>query len=164
MSHIHEDKKIAYLATPRTGTRSTTEALREIGFVPFASYHGGITGIHPNLRSVATTVRDPKDILASWVRRNIKPGMNPQEIVRAEIETNQWVANGRCASLHLPDTTQELRYENGLEAELNRWLNKHGLPSVTLPRIGESSGDIVESQWQIIRSYSRQERKELGYI
>jgi hypothetical protein len=167
MPYYHQESGLVYLGTPRTGSRATKEALTDIGFERVGAHHGCLGLLRGQAASVATTVRDPKEILASWVRRNIKPSMTPEEIVRQEIETNEWVIDGKCASLHLPDATETLRYEKGLQFEVNRWLTDHGLPEVRLPQKGSSKGkdrEVTQRQWQIIKDYTRDERVKLGYI
>lgn len=165
MAYYHSKSKLVYLATPKTGSRATARALQEIGFERTGGHHGGLEDVEGSVKSAATAIRDPKDILASWTRQNIKPSMTPEEIAKNEIDTNAWVdENGRVAHHHLGEATEVLRYENGLESEVNKWLSNHGLPSIGLNQVGGSTGSLTESQWEVIKNHTREERIKLNYI
>lgn len=163
MPYLH-DSGFAYLATPRTASRATARALEEVGFEKVGSHHGGLE--HLQAKSVATTIRDPKSVLGSWVRRNKKPSMTPEEIVRQEILTNSWVWRGRVASWHTDEATTILRYEEGVQSQLNDWLPSH-LQVKDMPQVGpqeQGAGSLTEGQMQIIKDYTRDERSKLRYI
>jgi hypothetical protein len=71
--YIHDEKKLAYLAHPKTASISTATALKEVGFRRFQGHHSKIncrnSPINEDNRhewTTFTTVRNHYDLVISW--------------------------------------------------------------------------------------------------
>lgn len=126
---IHQEKRVAFILHPRCASHSIAEALQGIGFV-YSGTHHQIDQDWVNIaKSVACVVRNPCDVLVSWYHYQGGDRTFKQYL---EDWPNQWALNGMFYGLGHCDTV--INYEN-LDSELNLWLSKIGLPSVTLPKV-----------------------------
>jgi hypothetical protein len=90
--YVHEDRKLVYLAHPRTASNATVAFLKTCGFVkalhPAVADHHAQLGPPVTLKNrhewtVATTVRNPLDTVVSWLfheRENFVPPMKEDEV------------------------------------------------------------------------------------
>ena len=147
--YIHEKHKLIYLASPKTASVATKQALiHQAGFVfhnqPFASHHAGPKGISLGRMaeyeidgieeySVATTIRNHWDTAVSWWFYNhqnvpfgksfIEQGLWKNNSVYFPVENEWWAVHGNADTI--------LRYER-LEMDLNKWLTAHSVSPVKL--------------------------------
>lgn len=62
--YVHRERKLIYLAHPRTGSQATAAALERIGFESQGNHHSSRP--LPGVWHTITTVRNPWDWAASW--------------------------------------------------------------------------------------------------
>ena len=97
MTYVDYDRKMVYLATLRTASRATAQTLRDNGFEKEGPYHSGLEPVKMEkneIESVSTTIRDPLEIMLSFVRRNIRKRRDICDIIEDEVEDNQWIEKG----------------------------------------------------------------------
>jgi len=126
------EKKIAFIAHPRTASSATGHALLEMGFIQRQSHHQFNPKWDLNGWFVACTVRNPLDVMASWYHNR------PRE----EKCFNEWLPTFIEACLYLqgermffgrPYCNHILRFEN-LQRDFDTWLEIVGLPPKEIPR------------------------------
>ncbi len=139
--YFHRDAGLVYLSHPRTASHATGSALCRAGWEKVGRYH------HASIRSAEspfreereawttiTTVRNHWDAMVSWcciLRKSDR--VTPAELERLMLE-NSWIGKDALYWLHLDDADAVLRYEHGVQAELERVLSGYGLPTPTLER------------------------------
>lgn len=151
--YVHREKRLVYLATPRTASTSTAVALKKVGFeklepgdhhLPLYGLPGEdrddlpVTLLNRSQWTVFTTIRNHWDVCASWAAmkpqaRDLPPPW-PREVFELALdpESNRWVKKHRLFDLHLPDCDVSLRYEH-LWDDLCRVLTVAG---VQMPHLG----------------------------
>lgn len=160
--YYHREKRLVFLAHPRTASVSTARALQAIGFEKLGGDHHmrlwtegrkrpahlpdpkpwGETLVNRENRdtwTVFTTVRNHFDTAVSWIF--LKARGNPiewsVETFQRALDYNHWVEPNRMFGLHLDDADIVLRYEC-LESQLRILLGAHGLELGPLPRMNTS--------------------------
>ena len=144
--------KFVYLCTPHTASNATVAALKEIpGVINVKDPRGKVT-YHATLEQVRsiredltgtelvfTAVRNPYDVLVSWYLRNrhyhrLKEGIAYLDFLQEWLKRDSWpyVYDGKLF-YHAEDARVVMRYELGIEAEVNSVLRKiAGMPQVRL--------------------------------
>lgn len=138
---IHNDRRVHFLAMPRTASKACRDALREAGAVLSVSHHGlDLSIIEPD-DLVLSTIRNHWDWFVSFWYLNGCPGrfdrFVPKLCRESEwIERNHDGTKCRLYWKYAPHSTIILRYER-VERDLNAALESHGFPTLTLKREGK---------------------------
>lgn len=139
--YAHREKKIAYLAHPRTASTSTAAALVSLPGWKMTGSHGhhdGLFEIPGGERPdwlVMTTVRNPFDLVVSHVFSSHKKRAAQKKLefdiptVRTVVETNSWC---RKRFWHTGEATHVLRFET-LVDDLGSALAERDEPMPELP-------------------------------
>ena len=165
--------KFVYLCTPHTASNATVAALKKIpGVINVKDPAGNVT-YHSTLEQIRTVqeltatelvfsaVRNPYDSLVSWYLRNrtyrgYKPGLSFVEFFNEWMKRDPWpyVHNGSLF-YHAPVSRIVMRYERGIEKEVNSVLRKiAGMPQVRLDLENETEGKDHWSTYYDEESYA----------
>ena len=130
--------KFLYLATPRTGSSATAEALKTIGGRSvYGRQHMGLAEVKAyEGEHVFTAIRNPYDVLASWyVRIHRTDGFRTSFVEFLRSHEHEDFTQGDPPTLfyHCHEGVEVLRWE-ALARGINDLLATLGLPSVVLPR------------------------------
>lgn len=133
--YIHEEKKLAYIAHPRTASQTTSKTLVDkLGFKLHASHHQYYDPLDPAWLIFAT-VRNPFDLLVSWwyleVHKTKQEETFPHYIHRRVNDPNYYMRKGLFFGQYL--CKEILHFEN-LQEEFNQLMLKVGLPPTEIPR------------------------------
>lgn len=143
---------LAFVLPPRTGSRSIEHALAPLVTSKLGSRHYFPAPKAPSECEVISSVRNPFDILVSWF--HFPDSSQPEDRLglhllggdgRTFSEFLDEIFSGKNKYLihstmrHASRATEYIRYENGIEDELNRILVPRGYPSVAVPHIGKTS-------------------------
>jgi hypothetical protein len=116
MPYYSIERKLLYLAHPRTASVSTGRWLQErAGFANWGRHHGTVNDcivpVDPDT-VIVTTVRNPFDCLVSWaLHQGAK--LTPEWLEEWEAnEANGYVRPGRLWWLHGDDASVHLRFES----------------------------------------------------
>lgn len=135
--YVHKEKRLVFLANPRTASRATAKALLERGFTMMGTHHSGYGEIGGRSRECPfrtfATVRDPDEIEASWARHLSCSVEDVPELMERQRPIIAGWTDGYLP--HLWDADILLHYAN-LDDELNALLAMYGIDQVTLERIG----------------------------
>ena len=126
------DRRLHYLAMPRTASKATRDALMKIGFEQRGSHHT-IEEIHPD-DAVITTVRNHWDWFVSFWFLNQQP-TKFHKFVRTTINHSEWIRRGELYWQYAPLATHLLRYET-LQRDFNNMASLCGLPLTWLQQNG----------------------------
>jgi hypothetical protein len=137
--YLHRETGLVYLASPRTASQATADALQnQAGFVMEGDHHIGFR--HAKYRggplegvSVATTVRYHPDAMVSWWHFMKRPTPLGEAFLDVLWQMQYFPEASRWWAFHDDYCDRVLRYEN-LDEDLNRWLAEHGLDPVRVPR------------------------------
>jgi hypothetical protein len=140
--YAHREKKIAYLAHPRTASTSTAAALQTLPGWKLTGSHGhhdGLHGIPGGERPewlVLTTVRNPFDLVVSDSFSSFKKLAAQGKLefqvplFREVVETNSWL---RRRFWHVDEADVVMRFET-IQNDLEAALAMRGEPMPELPR------------------------------
>src|SRR3990167_5363229 len=141
--YINWEARLIYLASPRTASVATSDALLQTGFVRFKGHHGGMERAGSLDRAsftTFTTVRNHWDTVISWMfwsRRS--PPFSIRDVEKALAEAESWITYHQLFSLHLNDAQILWRYET-LQQDMDAFLAKYDLVVPPLERRNVSGG------------------------
>lgn len=146
--YIHGIGKCAYLANPRTASRATKDALMRCGFLLMGSHHSGWDGVGRSRYLSFTAVRNHFDCLISW-SYHLRVAPWGEEGLRRVLELypkqlpliRGW-GRGRLFP-HVDHTDRVVRFEAGLEDQVNAILRERRIGQVELARVGASPREGV---------------------
>lgn len=127
-----------WLATPRTASTATCNALRQAGGEQVGLHHDGLEKVRRHSgEPVVTTIRNPYDVLVTWWLRHGLRGKPRRPLPEFILDYDQeaepnFMRRGRLL-YHAPTADIVVRYEN-LDVELPAALQKCGLEPVALER------------------------------
>lgn len=141
--YIHEEAKLCFLAHPRTGSRSTRDALKTVGFESVGGHHDGPEqGYDLSSYNVFCCVRNHWDAMVSWWYNN---RMNHKELkpslqwLAIHISHNRYYFRPGSMWFFLNQVPGIIHFHfENMEEELNAILKIHGLPEVEIPLVGLS--------------------------
>lgn len=147
--YVHAEKKLIYLAHPRTASSSTADALMKIGFGMCGQKGHHMTlqpkvlvgryGVPREEWTAFTTVRNHWDIAVSfaWTRNDVQKTLPFTVEHFKEALGHAWYrTEHEMFALHVEDADIILRFE-GIQDNLNTFLTRRGLGPVALPHIHE---------------------------
>ena len=141
--YINWEKRLIYLASPRTASVATSDALLQTGFVRFKGHHGGMEragSLDRTSFTTFTTVRNHWDTVISWMFWNHHgPSFSIRSIEKALAEAESWITYHRLFSLHLDHADIVWRYET-LRQDMDTTLAKYNLVAPPLARKNVSGG------------------------
>ncbi len=166
--YIHEEKKIAFIAHPRTASVAIAATLCEMGFTQVGSHH--------QFKEVwclghtFSVVRNPFDMMVSWYYfRARECGLSFESWLRVFLDDPPYyIKHGLFFGVYL--CTDTLRYEN-LQEEFDQFTKKVGLPqteimrsNVTKRREGRDFMDVhTEMTLERVRVFFRNEIDQFDY-
>lgn len=130
--YVHEEKRIAFIAHPRTASTATGAALLGLGFTQWVNHHGINPKWDPTDWTVFATVRNPFDLMVSWYYHKKKYQAAPfQEwLPKFLAESNMYLDQGLFFGV--PHCTRVLSYER-LQDDFNLVLVESGFPPIEIP-------------------------------
>ena len=138
MAYVHPERKLIYLAHPRTASVATASLLRdELGFKQLGKHHDGARELehHPRWIKDAlrfTVVRNHYDATVSWAfkQRKMPLPLDWTSVKTLELALdNGWVKRDSMWRLHADSSDVVMRYET-IDAELSKLLGLF----IVLPR------------------------------
>lgn len=138
---MHKEKKLIFLAHPRTGSMAIKGALTEIGFERISGHHTGITvkerkGIYKDF-TVFCVIRNHFDAILTWMLINKLHRDSKQKYFNLEevIALINGMEKYTMSSKYLEERTlwfhtevaEEIIYYENLEIELRHILDLHNL-------------------------------------
>ena len=143
--YVIPEKKFAFIASPRTGSKAVRDALLSRGATLVGSHHT-TPGDNPEVEldkdwTICTTVRNHWDAMISWyfkIERKERAMMPLREFLPRFCEDNpNFVRDGRLWWYGDGWVNTYLRYEC-LQADFDLALVKAGMASLDLPRVIDS--------------------------
>ncbi len=128
--YIHHEKKVAFIAHPRTASTATAHVLMQMGFVIEDSHHSCPTWDLDGW-DVICTVRNPFDVLVSWFYN--QPREKPFTQWLPEFLDGCSFMQGERMFFGQPICNHVMYYEN-LQDDFEYVMNAVGLPMVKIPR------------------------------
>jgi hypothetical protein len=129
--YIHEEKKIAFIAHPRTASSATGHTLLKMGFTIEGTHHA----FDPNWDvdwDIFCTVRNPFDVMVSWYYNCLKPREKPFSSWLPEFLDGCYHLQGRMFFGQLT-CNHILHYEN-LQEEFECLMDKFDIPCMEIPQ------------------------------
>lgn len=130
--YINTDKRLAFIAHPRTASNSIRVALERRGFHNVVSHHHCAEA--PDDWTVFAVVRDPFDLMVSWyyleISKTKRPIPFPDWLRERMAHPNEYMQRGLFFGLEF--CTDILHYEN-LQEEFDQLMTQVGLPRIHLP-------------------------------
>ncbi len=131
--YVHEEKKIAFIAHPRTASQATAKVLVDkLGFELRLSHH--VYSKSPLDWTVFGTVRNPFDLLVSWYHLEIFKTKHDETfetwLCKCIDNPNEYIRRGLFFALH--ECTDRLHFEN-LQEEFDELMSRMGLPPTIIP-------------------------------
>lgn len=167
MAYINRNTNQVYLATPRTASRATATVLRDHGFERCGGHHCQLktvierNEVERSELDVATTIRDPSEIMLSFARRYTMKNRTYNGVINDLIENNSWIEKGNIANRFTGVADTIFRYEDDLDKQISNWIGKQ----VKLPEVGKAERDPFPEEGRIkARKFCKHERIELGYL
>jgi len=142
---ILPEKKMCFLANPKTASLATGYTLQALGFEQYGSQHATPDRSGWNRRdeiddtwTVFCTVRNHYDVFVSWYFHNTRtPGTSKyfgwtfERFLYKWVDNLEWFRSGQMYWERNPWCNQVLRYET-LQTDFNRLLRLHNLPALQL--------------------------------
>lgn len=129
--YVHEEKKIAFIAHPRTASSATSHVLKQMGFEIIHSHHGLMDMEYLNGWDVFCTVRNPFDVIVSWFYN--QPREKPFSLWLPEFLDGCQYLQGIRMFFGQPYCDHILHYEN-LQDEFEDLMDEFGFPIVEIPQ------------------------------
>lgn len=138
-------RPFAFIAHPKTGSQSCRLALkRDLRAQQVRGHHTvdepTVDRLTESNGIIACTVRNPFDVMVSWYfysHRHADQLPDFSEWVTHTIEAgNGWIEQGMFYGAKHCNAI--IRFEDGVERQLNRFLTKCGLPNVSLDYVGST--------------------------
>ncbi len=130
--YVHEEKKVGFIAHPRTASTATGHVLTELGFIQRINHHGfkpewDLTGWN-----VFSTVRDPFDLMVSWYHHKKRyRAISFQEWLPLFLkESNQYLDQGLFFGV---DYSQHWLHYETLQADFDETMRLLGFPQREIP-------------------------------
>jgi len=129
--YVHEEKRVAFIAHPRTASTATGAALLSLDFTQWVNHHGINPKWDPEGWTVFATVRNPFDLMVSWYYK----------AKYRELEFQYWLPNFIAVSNQYLDLgmffglrycTRVLRYEQ-LQQDFDFVMSELGFPQIDIP-------------------------------
>ncbi len=173
--YIDRERKLVYLANPKTASQATAHALMEIGFTKFPKHsHHETTpqGLGPDLTeySIVMTVRHPADAAVSWFYNkgnNRDQQKAPKSFIERLLQDKHYFPyKDLFWGLHVEGANDILRYES-LEEDLREWLGEDiALPimAVTVMKSGRDWREMItHPARKVLRDRFSEEAAHYGY-
>ena len=126
--YVNTEKKVAFIAHPRTASQATAKTLVDkLGFKLRMSHH--VYGESPSSWTVFATVRNPFDLLVSWYYLEISKTKHDELfetwLRKCVANPNEYIQRGLFFALY--QCTDVLHFEN-LQEEFDQLMEKLDLP------------------------------------
>jgi hypothetical protein len=168
------ERRLHYLAMPRTGSQATSSALRLLGARRKSTHHclsDYATLVRPE-DTVITTVRNPWDWFPSFWNLQQCPGKF-NRFVRETCEKSKWLwRNPDCTRCELfwhyvPKATVVMRFET-LHEDLTKVMKDFGHETIDLPVVGRQKDKFYRDYYdnptiEYVRIRFKDELAKWGY-
>lgn len=128
--YLHHEKKLGFIAHPRTASTATAHVLMGMGFEIVHGHHEFVEILNDDWE-VFCTVRNPYDVLVSWFYN--KPREKPFSLWLPEFLDGCHLLQGERMFFGQPLCHHILHYEN-LQDEFELLMSDFDLPLVEIPR------------------------------
>ena len=142
-----EAPRLALILHPKTGTRSIERAITGVARAVRGRHGVSQHDLDHTLRNggeIAGTVRNPFDTLVSWYyyqNRRVTNPANFEAWLRGFVERGTgWVKPNHPLFYGADSMTRVIRFESGLQTQLNELLADAGVPTVDVPHLGAANG------------------------
>jgi len=126
----HAQKRIAFIAHPRTASSATGHILLDTGFVIRQHHHAFDPTWNLDGWKVFCTVRNPLDLMVSWYYN--KPREKSFDIWLPKFLDGCSYLQDERIFFGRPYCTHVLHFET-LQQDFNKWLDDVGLPPMVIP-------------------------------
>lgn len=130
--YVHEEKKVAFIAHPRTASSATGHTLLQMGFTIVGNHHSLESGRED--WTVGCTVRNPFDVMVSWYHNKPREEKSFALWLPRFIDECHYFDDNHLMFYGQPYATHVLRFEN-LQKEFDKFCFDAKLcPRQILPR------------------------------
>jgi hypothetical protein len=146
--YILEDHHLIYLAHPRTASYATAGVLMDrFGARMVGSHHSGLEERPPAGWMVATTIRNPYDVMVSWWRKMDRGNLSLNDFIEEWYTHTKYCPEGRLFG-HVLHANYIIRYEE-IQHEFDWLLTWAGLVPADIPQMNSSPyrGDLDFSEF-----------------
>lgn len=177
--YLHHGKKLMFLTQPRSGSRAVAKALKIVGFEGYGNHvlpterrrSGRPLPLDVTAYETASTIRNHFDLMVSFYLHfsEVSPpspfGIDFMKSL--EILDGKHFQDGKAFRYRVASDVM-FRFES-LQEDVNRWLERYGLPAVVLPLIGASKDRKPYREYYDVHSRMYvewvygEEMKELNY-
>lgn len=134
--YYHPQKRIAFLAHPRTGSQAVAKALRRVGFEEVGQHHDGPDVLEEAPRLTFAVIRNHWDTVVSHAFFRAAKWREPLEwsvpYLERVLRPNAAITRDRLF-VHTGEADRLLRYER-LQSELDALLIGEGVKRIDVPR------------------------------
>jgi len=135
--YVHQEKKVAFIAHPRTASTATAHTLMKMGFVIKGNHHAYEPTWDLYDWDVICTVRNPFDVIVSWFYN--KPREKPFSLWLPEFLDGCHFLQGERMFFGQPACNHVIHFEN-LQEEFEYVMDNVGLPLLKIPQRNVSMG------------------------
>lgn len=130
--YVHNEKRVAFIAHPRTASTATGAALLGLGFTQWVNHHGINPKWDPIGWTVFATVRNPFDLMVSWYYHKMKyrEASFPEWLPKFIAVSNEYLDMGMFFGLRY--CTRVIRYET-LQEDFDYMMMLTGFPQTDIP-------------------------------
>ncbi len=132
--YVHQEKKVAFIAHPRTASQATGSVLKIRGFKLIGGHHQFPEEWKPEGWTTFATVRNPFDLMVSWYYQEMYKSGREVEFdwwLRERLQKpNDYMRQGLFFGLDF--CTDILHFEN-LQEEFNQLMKRVGLSPMKIP-------------------------------
>jgi hypothetical protein len=168
--YVHEEKRVAFIAHPRTASTATGQALTGLGFGQWINHHGfdpkwDLTGW-----TVFATVRNPFDLMVSWYyhKKRHQEQTFQEWLPKFIALSNQYLDQGMFFGTNF--CTRMMRYET-LQKDFDFVLGEVGFPQTDIPlkNVSHDRPDKPLSEYydhrliNLMRTHFNKEIRQNGY-
>ncbi len=129
--YFHFDKKVAFIAHPRTASSATGHILMQMGFEIRDSHHAFNPEWELDGWTVGCTVRNPFDTMVSWFYNS--PREQPFDLWLPKFISECHLLSDPLMFYGQPYATHVLRFEN-LQDDFDEFCKDANLPTTKIPR------------------------------
>jgi hypothetical protein len=129
--YVHEEKKVAFIAHPRTASSATGHTLLQMGFTMRGNHHAFNRKWDLEGWTIGCTVRNPFDTMVSWFYNT--PREQPFDLWLPKfIQECHYLKDNHLMFYGKPYATHVLKFEN-LQNGFNAFCIDADLPVTTIP-------------------------------
>jgi len=168
--YVDEEKKVAFIAHPRTASSATGHVLTQLGFTQWVNHHGFKPEWDLSGWTVFSTVRDPFDVMVSWYYHKKR---HQEETFQTWLPkfiavSNEYLDQGMFFGFAY--CTHVMSYET-LQEDFDYIMDVTGFPQTEIPfrNVSQDRPDTPLSEFytpklvKLMQAYFGEEIHQLGY-